>query len=148
MSLNEKGFLSEEMSEIVKKIKRKFVAYFSLYEDINKFAQSTVFLLKVNNLDAQQIVLASIYLRCLSSYQSIYLLSERGLASEAKIILRAIFENVFKYVAIVKDKDLAKVFINQDVIHQKKSINKLIESDQSLKSVKELKDIIEKKKKD
>lgn len=147
MSLNEEGFLSKEMTSVTEKIKRKYSEYFSLYEELNVFAQDTVFLIEVNNLNAQQIILASVYLRLLSSYQSIYLLCEKGLVAESKIILRSIFENVFKFVAIVKDKELAKTFIKQDMIHQKKSINKLFESDPSLKSVKELKEIIEENKK-
>ena len=105
MSVEKQGYLSKELDMISKKIKNKFSPYFTLFEKLNEFAQDTVFLLKVNNQNLQQITLSAIYLRILSAYQSIYLLCEKGLNTEAKIILRALFENVFRFAAIVKHSE-------------------------------------------
>ena len=138
MSVNKQGYLSKELGEITVKIKNKLLPYFTLFEKLNEFAQDTVFLLKVNNQNLQQITLAALYLRILSSYQSIYLLCEKGLNTESKIILRALLENVFRFVAIIKHPELAKQYVNQDYYHQKKAMNKLFEDDPSLKTINEL----------
>lgn len=138
MSVDKQGYLSKELDSVTEKNKNKFLPYFSLFEKLNEFAQDTVFLLEVNKQNLQQITLAALYLRILSSYQTIYLLSEKGLNTEAKIILRALFENVFRFVAIIKHPELAKQYVYQDLYHQKKTINKLFEDDPSLKKVEKL----------
>lgn len=138
MSLDKQGYLSKELDTVTKKIKNKFMPYFSLFEKLNKFAQDAVFLIKVNNQNLQQIILAALYLRILNLYQTIYLLSEKGLNTEAKIILRALFENVFRFVAIIKHPELTKQYVYEDYCYQKKALNKLFEDDPTLNKLEEL----------
>ncbi len=156
MSINEEGFLSHEIEQWIKKYREENHKLFILSIELNRFAQSILLKLEINNGDIQKIISSALFARLISQYQSIIILIERGLVNEAKIILRVMLDNLFILVAITKDKKYTKFYINDDIekrIHFLNRFSKnignhyddILEKLDKEKIARELKELIEKK---
>jgi len=128
-SIDEDGFLSEDISNWIKKYRNEYKDIFNLALDVNRFAQSLMFKINAHNDNAQELLLALFYIRALSTYQSIIILSERGLIPESKVLCRNLIENMFSFVACAKHKEIARMYILNDAKESLKSLNKLKSSE-------------------
>lgn len=78
----------------------------------------------VNANDLQQLLLATLLHRALTSYQASVILAQRGLPQEAQVMLRTLLEVTFKIVAIAKDSAVGRAFVQEDELHRRKFLNK------------------------
>jgi hypothetical protein len=127
MSIDTNGFLSPDLENYKCRIRENYSHLVDLFNDFNNFAQRMVFNINVHNKNPEEIFIACLYIRSLSSYQSFFLLIERGIVNEAKIILRTLIEILFQLVAINKNKNFVKEYALQDSRHKKKLVHKIIE---------------------
>lgn len=125
--LEQHGFVGEQIKEWITKIRSDHSALFDLAVDINKLCHKTMFELDVHNSHAQEVTIASLYLRSLNTFQSVVLLSERGMIPQAQILARALLETVFTLCALCKKNELVNVYINEDKQRRLKSLYKLKE---------------------
>lgn len=123
--LEQHGFLGEEIKVSIAKIRSDHSDLFDLAVDTNKLCHKTMFDLTVHNRHAQEVIIASLYLRCLNTFQSVVLLSERGLIPQAQILARALLETVFTLCALCKKSELVNVYINEDKHRKLRSLYKL-----------------------
>jgi hypothetical protein len=72
----------------------------------------------LDTTDGQQLFIAGLYLRSLTVFQAMIILSERGIASEVKATFRSLYELRFKIKAIVIDPLIAKrlIFLGEQKI--------------------------------
>ena len=115
MSINDNGFLGEEIDSWIKKYQTENSELYDFYLDINQFAHKKVFELSIHDDNGQEVIASSLYMRLLSQYQSVLILSERGMVNEAKIILRAMLDGLFILSAISKDEKYMRYYINEDI---------------------------------
>lgn len=125
MSIDKQGFLSEDINKWSQKIRSKYSQYFSLYYDFNNYAQDLAFKLTAHNNNLDELLIACLYIRTLSSYQSLFILLEKGIIHEAKIILRSLIEVLFQLVAINKNNNLSINYVFQDSLNRKKLTKKV-----------------------
>ena len=96
-----------------------------------------MFGLKLDADDNQQVLVASLYLKILSTFQAVLMLAEKEMLNESKTLLRSMIEAMFALVAISKDPALAARFIEDD--HTQRLKLSISYSDLPLKLKKSLK---------
>ena len=84
----------------------------------------------------------------LSTFNGIYLLIERGMVSDTKVLSRTLIRTFF-VSAVAKDKETADLFYQQNILLKYESLKKLMDSDNvtqdridDLKRLSELKKLI------
>lgn len=132
-SIDENGFLSQEIYDWIKKYRSKYKDIFSLAEEINRFGHRIMFQINPHNNNEQELLIALLYNRALSTFQGIIILSERGLIHEGKVLLRSLVEIMYVLIASSKYEDIAKKYLLDDIHESSKMINKLKNS--SLKKI-------------
>jgi len=133
MSIDENGFLDEDIGSWIKKHRDEHRSLFDICQEVNLIAQTNLHKLNINSKDVQEILLALLHVRALSAYQGSLLLIERGMLTEAKILLRTLLEILFRIRAISKSREIAQAYILEDEQHRKKFINKFKQLSDSVK---------------
>lgn len=72
----------------------------------------------------QELMAATLFVRCLSNFQAVVLLCERGMIPEARIALRALIEAMFILAAISKEYRLAVAYAREDELQRLKAIQR------------------------
>lgn len=118
--LNQEGFLSPEIEKIEKDFEKEFSFYIEKVRSYNIFFQESAFKFVIKQGSLQHWCLAALYLRSLSLYQSIFILSKKGITREANVLLRSLFEIKYIVIALSKFPDLVSVYLGQEAIEMKK----------------------------
>lgn len=149
------GFLDKDIETWIEKYRTEHSGFFELANDANQLFQKAMLELDAHNQVPQEIIVASLYMRALSSYQGVILMAERGMIPEARVLTRSLLEVIFTLCAIIKNKDLTAIYIDEDKRKKLKFLNKFrqlhngnlpkdIDSNEIHKLEKELKVEIEK----
>jgi hypothetical protein len=112
------------MSEVTVQFRNSHMKTFGLAEKLNELAHREMFATEVASSNAQQLLLACLLHRALTTFQGVVVLTERGMPAEATTLLRTLLEVMFRLVAIAKDSTVGQIYILQDEFHRKKFINK------------------------
>lgn len=142
--INEEGFLSSELKSIEDKFENEFASLFKLVRDANIFFQECSFIVKVDISKIHLLCLAALYLRSLSTYQSIFILSKKGMTGESKVLLRSLIEIQYIILAIEKNNEIANEYLGQEVIEFEKIFKNSIQWQEKLQKTISLKEIEEK----
>lgn len=118
-SIEKSEFLSEEITEWIKKHRKENLDWFKLCEDINEFAHTTMFSITIHNKDPKELIVSSLYVRAMSNFQGSIIMAERGMINESKVLLRCLLECMFAIVAIEKDSKIINQFILEDLLQRK-----------------------------
>jgi hypothetical protein len=125
--LEKKGFLGSSIEDWIRKIRTKHANFFALTDNINEEAQKFLFELQPHSKHVQELLIVSLYLRSLSTYQATLLLVERGMMPEARLMLRGLLEVLFFLCAIGKKPDLAKDYVEEHQQYRLKLLRKFKE---------------------
>ncbi len=115
------GYLSKDISKYKEHHRKKNEEIFHLCEELNEYAHDTMWKMKITNEYLPEILSACAYVRVLSNFQSIVILTEYGLLNEAKIVLRSFVEGMFLMVAITKNKDYSTTIVEQDTLEREQA---------------------------
>jgi hypothetical protein len=128
--LEEKGFCGNQVEGWIHKIRTDYKRWFDLADEVNKFCHSTMFQFSVTSDNGQAVLAANLYIRCISSYQGVIILSERGMIPQARALARVLLEALFPLAAICADDGPIQVqkYIQQDWIRRKKGIKRILDS--------------------
>ena len=124
MGIDHNGFLSQDIARFTDKLLIKHQDLFTLACEVNRFSQEIMLNLNAHNEDLQEILSASLLIRCISHYQASIILSKNGMISDAKIIARALIEAMFILVAISKDYQVALDYVHEDEFRRKKALRR------------------------
>lgn len=127
-TIEESGFLSDQIVEWIKKYRVDNAEYFALCKDVNRFAQKTMLSLKVHNECLPEILVASLLARAISNFQGMVLLAERGMINEAETLLRCMLEVRFALVAVARNTEFAFELLNNDLFEEKNIFNACLRS--------------------
>lgn len=117
-------FLSETIQQVISGTRDKYPWHFNQAFRLNEIAHQVVRTVNIQSGSAQQMLLAALEHKALTSFQGVLLLIERGLCNEAKCVLRTLLEVTFRAVAIAKDPAHGLAYIQQDELKRKKFIHK------------------------
>ncbi len=112
------GFLSNQITYLIKKNWNQNSKWFNLCKEINRFSHTTMCKMIVHNKCELEIMVALLYIRSMSNFQGVIIMAERGMVNEAKTLLRCLLECEFAVVAIDKDKTIVDRLILDDRIQQ------------------------------
>lgn len=105
-SFREVGFLSEQCcsGDFATEIKQS--NYYTVCKDLNKLGQSVLNHCHIHPDDEKEVYLTLHFQRMLSHFQSIILMSERGMTHQVEIMTRCMLELLFNLVALHQHDDL------------------------------------------
>jgi hypothetical protein len=83
--------------------------------------------LDVPRASRQHLISASLYARILTSFESIYLLAERGRYGDAATLLRALAESAIVLEALVADPLVVTLLDQRDIVNERKLITAWLE---------------------
>lgn len=107
------GFLGQEYFQQYKEIRKKYKPFFDLSSRINDLSHSLFYAMdgKVPTGDLQKVLLSTLYVKSMTSFQGITILSSKGMHKETNIILRTFFELFFWIKAIAKNDNFYKKYV-------------------------------------
>ncbi len=129
------GYLAHDMTHWIEKHRAENRAWFSLVEEINRFAQEQLLKLDIQNKDYRELLVAAGFLRVLSSFQGAVLMSERGMIFEAGTLLRAQIEAMFVVAAAAKEREFAHRYILSDGANKLRLMKNLLMSNGEVKEI-------------
>jgi hypothetical protein len=129
------GYLAPEISDWIEKHHTENEAWFSLVREINRFAQEQMLKMDINNMDYQKLLVAAGFIRALSLFQGVVLMSERGMVFEAGTLLRGQIEAMFVVAAAGKERKFAHRYIVSDGTNKLRLMKNLLRSDGSIKEM-------------
>lgn len=124
-SFTEIGFLSEQCSygDIATEIKQS--GYYTVCKDLNHLGQSVLNHCRIHPDDEKEVYLTLHFQRMLSHFQSIIIMSERGMTHQVEIMTRCMLELLFNLVAYHQNDDLLEAMIVGDDDQRREVLVKL-----------------------
>lgn len=122
------SFLSQEAEERRNAILEAYPEAFLLAKEINRNAMALIREYELNLIDKTKIVICVLMVRIIETFQGIILLLERGMTSQARILVCSQLEAFFCMAAIAKDPDLYSSYVaqgNLSVINAHKAAKRL-----------------------
>jgi hypothetical protein len=113
MPFSENGFLGHEAMQSSELFRQQHAEYFNHFKEVNKVSHRFVGEGILDTTNGRQLFIGGLFLRSLTEFQAMVILTERGITSEMKTLLRSILELRFQIQAIAKDDIAAKRLIFQ-----------------------------------
>ena len=126
------GFLSDEIREFEAEILANFKNRFDLADEANKAAHEIIYSVNIHK-NLTELLLATLLTRQAASFQSFLILIQKGLMTQAEIILRNISETMFIVGAVGKDEAFAEKFVLSEEVSRKKALVRLRENHKKYK---------------
>ena len=124
-SIYQQGFLSGDMHAWIARIRGANSLWFQFCDDLNQFCQQTLFSIKVHEEDRPRAFALVLFIRILRGFQSVVILSERGLVKEAEVLLRALLDALFVLGALEKDPAIYDELIHDSNSRFLKDLNRI-----------------------
>jgi hypothetical protein len=131
--LHERGFLSKDIESWIQKHRTENREWFELAEDINFFSNKNLYPLSITKSSAKHLLVITAYLRCLSEYQGVILLIERGMIYEAATLARGLLETIFVLCAASKSSDFALQYIDSHNLIKYDLVKKMLDANKSMR---------------
>ncbi|WP_297811151.1 DUF5677 domain-containing protein [uncultured Methylophaga sp.] len=124
-SFREVGFLSEQCchGDLATEIKQS--GYYTVCKDLNQLGQSVLNHCRIHPDDEKEVYLTLHFQRMLSHFQSIVIMSERGMTHQVEIMTRCMLELLFNLVAYHQNDELLEAMIVGDDDQRREVLIKL-----------------------
>ena len=123
MSFATDGFLSPTMERYRASLKKvaAYKAWFDFAEELNRFGLDMLRDRDVPRHENQRLTIAILFVRAHKSFQSSLLLAERGLISDARVVLRGAVEGAIAINALANDGAFLDQLIEAHYYNQRKT---------------------------
>jgi hypothetical protein len=123
MSFATEGFLSPTMERYRASLKNAatYKAWFDFAEELNRLGLDMLRDRDVPRNDNQHLTIAILFIRAHKSFQSSLLLAERGLISDARVVLRSAVEGAIALNALANDATFLDTLIEAHYYNQRKT---------------------------
>lgn len=118
----EEGFLCTEIEKASKLCYEENKEWFSVCKKVNQYYVQLIPKLKFQNNNRQAAFTDALFIRQVALFESVIILSLKGMTREAKILLRTLIENVFILVALTKSEENAELYYNNNYLTKLKSL--------------------------
>jgi hypothetical protein len=126
MAIDDNGFLDAHVQQVQDQIRSRHHELFDLCIALNKCAQRIKFQLEIPVENRQQKAAACFFVRVLNGVQAATLLHKTGLASEAAIVIRSVYE-AFIYLKATRDRpDFVDALLRDNDARRLKDLNYLL----------------------
>ena len=111
MSIDDQGFLSEtDIMQYRDQIRQQYTQYFDLIHRVNTLCQQAKFQLDGTSINSQNRMAVYLMIKLLGDTQGAVLLVERGLASQARALLRAACETCIILARVCQDQQFPRLY--------------------------------------
>jgi len=114
MTLEEEGFLSNEVETASQIIYKRHEAFFTLCADINRHGQQIKERIEIHSEDLQELMAAILFTKVLEGFQGAFLLIKRGFLAEPKALMRVVLENLFVLKRCCEDREFPFDYLAYD----------------------------------
>lgn len=121
--LPNQGFLASTSTESYAQLRQNFAPWFKTAEMFNDLGMQILRTMKADQTSNQQLIVAILYGRALTSFQAAYILTERGMLADARTVIRAAAETAIILCAVVKDENVIDRLIERHYWHNRKLRN-------------------------
>jgi hypothetical protein len=118
MSIDEQGFLSDDIVQCRDQIRQQYARYFDFIQRVNTYCQQVKFRIDGTNTNDQNLMASRLVIKLLADTQAAVLLVERGLASQARTLLRAACETVIILRRVCQDQEFHRLFFASEELTQ------------------------------
>ena len=118
------GFLSLQSEQNAQAFRKTSGDWAKCFLDVNECAQRAFHTIKLSERDYRRILAYSVFYRLLTAYQSVFLLTERGIDIESKVLLRTMTEALLVLKATVRVDDFASRYIRSDEDSRRRLLEK------------------------
>jgi hypothetical protein len=110
MSIDEQGFLSDDIVQCRDQIRQQYARYFDFIQRVNTYCQQVKSRIDGTNANDQNLMASRLMIKLLADTQAAVLLVERGLASQARTLLRAACETCIILRRVCQDQGFPRLF--------------------------------------
>ena len=118
MSIDEQGFLSDDIMQCRDQIRQRYARYFDFIQRVNTFCQQVKFRIDGTSANDQNLMASRLIIKLLADTQGAVLLVERGLASQARTLLRAACETCIILRRVCQDQEFHRLFSASEELTQ------------------------------
>jgi hypothetical protein len=139
MSIDDQGFLSEtDIMQCRDQIRQQYAQYFNFIHRVNVFCQQAKFRINDTSTNDQNRMAARLMIKLLADTQGAVLLVERGLASQARALLRAACETCIILRRVCQDQEFPRLFSASEELTQVRWLKNILDDKSpSLKQIRE-----------
>jgi len=139
-----RGFLSGDLHAFQAEYLIQFADSFDKLEAASTRATTGLFNLQVANLQGVETRALLFWMKCVANCQAMFLLLERGMATQAQILLRSAAEDLFFACALLKDPTVLDRLVEEDLEQRRKQAEGMLKSMKSLlpEQSKDLEDLV------
>ena len=117
MPFDENGFLGADAEEFANQIRERQKTLLALCRDINQLAEKIKFEFNIHSDNGQEVVCACLFVRIIEGAQAATILVERGLDTDAQVVIRGVFEALALLKICSTDEEFCRKYITySDVI--------------------------------
>jgi hypothetical protein len=117
------GFLSDDISDRIREMRSKCVAWFAHATNVNRLAQRIVTTrINIHTKDAfsdNRVLALLLMYRALSNFQGTILMAERGMIVEARTLARSCVESTLCLAGVKADPDFWRALLRDDLASKK-----------------------------
>jgi Family of unknown function (DUF5677) len=124
-SYDENGFLNGRIDSWIEENQAAHRDILDRANELNRDCHRFLDGRSIDSSDERQIVTCVLFARMVELYQSIIIVSERGMTTPSRILFRSFIEAFFHFSAIHKDSDYLKEYLDQLHIKRKRLTNSL-----------------------
>ena len=122
MTFNKDGFLSQSMEAFSTSLRNEntYRQWFDFARELNRFGIGILDNLQVPRHDNQRVTICALFTRAHQSFQAALILAERGMLSDARVVLRSAVEGAIAMHAIADDPTFIKQLDDAHKYNQRK----------------------------
>ncbi|MBA7598555.1 hypothetical protein ES703_05573 [subsurface metagenome] len=131
MPINEYGFLGKDIKQYESKLKTQYKDVFDFYEEFSRYLNTIQFkivkkndnfsantIIKVEKHDSQGGTIYAIFLKSLTTFQSIYFLFKHYFCNNAENLCRILFEEMVNIYYCSLGEDKTKIYLAEAEIFE------------------------------
>lgn len=127
----EKGFLGTQIDEIMAPLLRHNESLYALLEQLNTFANGVKESVRVHPEDVRSVLAIMLFIKISNCFQSIVLLSRKGLGVECVILSRSLLEVTFPIKILSMEESFAREFVLTEKAKQLRLLNIILSNKES-----------------
>jgi len=124
-TFDENGYLNGRIQAWIESQRASHQDVFGRARELNRDCHHFLDSRSVDVGNIKQVATSVLFARLLELYQSVIIVSERGMAATTRILSRAFLEASFHFLAIQRDPTYLEDYLNQDLIQTKKLIKRI-----------------------
>jgi hypothetical protein len=123
---NSVGFIGQEIDVMMESHLKERTAWYELVHRLTVFANEIRHSFVINQDDPRRVVAAALFIKAITSFQAIILLSKKGLGVDAAVITRSLMEVVFPLKILSNEEGFVYEFILTEKVKRMKLLNVIL----------------------